>query len=312
MKRSTERVLTTQVGSLARPEPLLRTMQDKEHGRPYDPELFAQQVREAVADVVRLQAAAGLDVVTDGEQGKVNFHRYVTDRLSGFSATEGQAPLAASWEREIQAFPEYYEEYFRRYTSTVTPRRMMVCDGPIAYVGHEAVQADIDNLRSALDGLDVEEAFLPSTSPRSFGTNEHYDSEQEYLYAIADALREEYRAIVDAGLVLQVDDPELGATLTGGPGADPQECRRAAAEHVELLNHALRGIPAERVRLHTCYGINHGPRVSDLPLRDVVDLMLEIDAGAYSFEAANPRHQHEWRIWEEVASNSSRISQPGG
>jgi 5-methyltetrahydropteroyltriglutamate--homocysteine methyltransferase len=310
VKRSTERILTTHVGSLARPEDLLLTMREKEHGRPYDPDRFAAQVRAAVAEVVRRQAEAGLDVVTDGEQGKVSFATYVKDRLGGFSATPGETLLPASWRQEIDAFPEYYDDYLKKYRSTVSPMRVMVCTGPVSYQGHDAVQADIDNLRAALADVEVEEAFLPSASPSGFGRNEFYGSEREYLAAVAEAMREEYLAIVEAGFVLQVDDPWLIEILSD-PGPDPAQRRRAASEHVEVLNHALRGIPAERLRLHTCYGLNHGPRVHDLPLREVVPLMLEVNVGAYSFEVANPRHQHEWRLWEDVKLPEGKVLIPG-
>ncbi len=299
MKRSTDRILTTHVGSLARPAALLDTMRERENGRPYDSELLDRQVREAVADVVRRQAAAGLDVVTDGEQSKVSFATYVKDRLAGFSATEGETLTPPSWQVEIDAFPDYYRGYLSKYSSTVTPMRVMVCTGPISYTGHDLLRLDIANLRAALAGLDPGlkpvEAFLPSASPSGFGRNEYYGSHADYLSAVAEAMREEYRGILDAGFLLQVDDPWL-IELLADPAHDPATRRRNAELHVEILNHALRGLPTERIRLHTCYGLNHGPRLSDLPMRDVAPLMLKIDAGAYSFEVANPRHQHEWRI----------------
>ncbi len=310
MRYSSERVLATHVGSLARPEGLLETMRDKEHGRHYDPALFSRQVGDAVADVVRRQAEAGLDVVTDGEQGKVSFATYVQDRLDGFSSTAGETLLPPSWQAEIDAFPEYYEGYLGKYSSTVTPMRVMACVGPVRYTGHEAVRADIENLRAALAGVDVTEAFLPSTSPRGFGRNEYYPSEREYLTAVAEALREEWLAIIDAGFLLQIDDPWLIEILSD-PASTPQERTRTAHEHVEVVNHALRGIPEDKIRLHTCYGLNHGPRVHDIPLADVAPFMLRINAGAYSFEVANPRHQHEWRIWEDIALPDGKILIPG-
>jgi 5-methyltetrahydropteroyltriglutamate--homocysteine methyltransferase len=229
-------------------------MREKEHGRPYDPERFAGQVRDAVADVVRRQAGAGIDVVTDGEQGKVSFFTYITERLGGFSSTDGEPLHMPSWQREVDAFPEYYADYFAKYSSTVTRLRVMACRWPVTYEGKAAVQADIDNLRAALDGVEVTEAFLPSTSPAGFGRNEYYPSEDDYHVAVAEALREEYRAIVDAGFVLQVDDPWLIEILAGGPGSSPEESRRAAERHVEVLNHALDGLPTEQLRPHACYG----------------------------------------------------------
>ena len=311
MKHSTDRILTTHVGSLARPRDVLETMREKEHGRPYDPELFDRQVRTAVADVVRRQAEIGLDVVADGEMGKVNFITYVAERLSGFETEAGRSSRAPSWQRELEMFPEYYEEYFKKYSATAGPLHVMVCRGPISYVGQEAVQKDIENLRAALAGVDVEEAFMPATSPRGFGGNEYYATEEEYECAVADALREEYRAIVDSGFLLQVDDPGLTEILSEDPATTPEQRRKVAQRHVEVVNYALRGIPEDRVRFHTCYGLNHGPRLHDVPMADVADLMLQVNAGAYSFEVANPRHQHEWRIWETVELPEGKALIPG-
>ena len=313
MQRSSERILTTHVGSLARPPGLLEMMREKEHARPYDPAAFDQLVRDAVRDVVRRQVAAGLDVVTDGEQGKVSFLTYVKERLAGFDQAEGETLLPPSWQREIDDFPEYYHGYMSKYSSTVAPMRVMVCTGPVAYIGRDAVQADIANLRAALAeaGGPVTEAFLPSTSPSGFGRNEYYASEQDYLAAVAAAMREEYLAIVESGFLLQVDDPWLIEILTDDGRSDPADRRRRAGEHIDALNHALRGIPEDRIRLHTCYGLNHGPRLNDIPLAEVVPVMLRINAGAYSFEVANPRHQHEWRIWADVALPEGKIVLPG-
>jgi 5-methyltetrahydropteroyltriglutamate--homocysteine methyltransferase len=265
--------------------------------------------------VVRRQAAAGLDVVTDGEQGKVSFLTYVKERLAGFDQVEGETLLPPSWQREIDDFPEYYHSYMSKYSSAVAPMRVMVCTGPVAYSGQQALAADIANLRAALADRDVAgavtEAFLPSTSPSGFGRNDYYATEQDYLTAVAEAMREEYLGIVDAGFLLQIDDPWLIEILTDDGHSDPAERRRRAAEHVEALNHALRGIPEDRIRLHTCYGLNHGPRLNDIALAEVAPVMLEINAGAYSFEVANPRHQHEWRIWADQKLPDGKILLPG-
>ena len=311
MKRSTDRILTTHVGSLARPKELLETMREKEHGRPYDRGAFDGQVRAAVADVVRKQAEAGLDVVSDGEQGKVNFITYVVERLTGFDAEPGASRMAPSWKLELEMFPDYYREYFKKYSAAVAPIRSMICRGPVTYRGQEAVQRDIAKLRAALAEVQVEEAFMPATSPRGFGGNEYYPTEDEFMCAVADALREEYRAIVDAGLILQVDDPWLIEIMSDDPATTVEERRKEAAKHVELVNYAIRDIPAEKIRFHTCYGLNHGPRLHDVPLGDVADLMLAVNAGAYSFEVANPRHQHEWRIWENLELPEGKILIPG-
>jgi 5-methyltetrahydropteroyltriglutamate--homocysteine methyltransferase len=326
MQRSTDRILSTHVGSLARPHPLLELMREKEHDRPYDHAVFERAVTDAVADRVRRQRAAGIDVVTDGEQGKVSFLTYVKERLAGFSGVEGERLLPPSWGKEMDDFPEYYAGYLSKYSSTVAPMRVMVCTGPVSYVGKAALEADLANLRAALDsvaagpaelhdgvvtGGPAVEAFLPSTSPSGFGRNEYYPDETSYLEAVAAAMREEYLAIVEAGFLLQIDDPWLIEILTDDGELDPVQRRRRADEHVEVLNHALRGIPTDRIRVHTCYGLNHGPRLRDLPLADVVPHMLRIDAGAYSFEVANPRHQHEWRVWQDVKLPEGKVLIPG-
>jgi 5-methyltetrahydropteroyltriglutamate--homocysteine methyltransferase len=310
MRRSTERILTTHVGSLARPHDLLEIMREKEHGRPYDADGYAKRVTTAVADVVRGQLDDGLDVVTDGEMSKVSFLTYVKDRLAGFSASSGEKLMPPSWQVEIDAFPEYYAGYLGKYKETVSPMTTMVCTGPVSYAGHEQLRIDVENLRSALDGRETE-AFLPSTSPSGFGRNEYYGSYAEYLTAVAEALREEYLAIVDAGFLLQIDDPWLIEYLSENPSTTPEQRRRDAEQHVEILNHALRGIPEEKIRLHTCYGLNHGPRIHDLEFREIAPIMLKINAGAYSFEVANPRHQHEWRVWEDLALPDGKILIPG-
>ena len=302
MQRSSERILTTHVGSLARPHDLLEVMREKEHGRPYDPARFTEMITEAVRDVVRRQAEAGLDVVTDGEQGKVGYSTYVRQRLTGFggqSAVRGRADWADFPEAAARA---------ERQAQVARP----ACNGPIEWKDRAAVDTDIANLRAALDATPGPvEAFLPSTSPSGFGRNDYYSSERDYLAAVAEAMREEYLAIVESGFLLQVDDPWLIEILTDDGRSDPADRRRRAQEHVEALNHALRGIPEDRIRLHTCYGLNHGPRLNDIPLADVVPVMLRINAGAYSFEVANPRHQHEWRIWADVPLAEGKLLLPG-
>ena len=286
-------------------------MREKEHGRPYDHGTFEEQMRAAVTDVVRKQADAGLDVVSDGEQGKVNFITYVVERLTGFEAEPGESRMAPSWKRELEMFPDYYQQYFKKYSAAVAPMRTMICRGPVSYRGQAAVQQDIANLKAGLERVQVEEAFMPATSPRGFGGNEYYATEEEFVCAVADALREEYQAIVDAGLVLQVDDPWLIEIMSDDPDTTEAERRKEASKHVELVNYAIRGIPTDRIRFHTCYGLNHGPRLHDVPLADVADLMLAVNAGAYSFEVANPRHQHEWRIWENVKVPEGKVLIPG-
>jgi 5-methyltetrahydropteroyltriglutamate--homocysteine methyltransferase len=305
MKRSTERILTTHVGSLARPHPLLELMQAQVAGQPYDQAAFARLAREAVADKVRKQAECGIDVVSDGEQSKAGFYGYVAERLSGLEASLSSVADRAVWKEELEQFPEYYAQYLGAKAETVVRNPPLVCNAPIAYTGQAAVQADIDNLRAALAEVHVDEAFMPSLAPRALGKNEYYPSGEEFLLAIAEAMHEEYQAIVDAGFILQVDDPWLTALYHDDPyGFGPEK-------HVDLLNHALRGIPPERVRYHTCYGINEGPRIHDVPLMQLVGHLLRINASAYSFEAANPRHQHEWHVWEQVKLPEGKVLIPG-
>jgi 5-methyltetrahydropteroyltriglutamate--homocysteine methyltransferase len=315
MKTSTDRILTTHVGSLARPVELLDTMKEKEHGRPYDHALFDKQVREAVADRVRKQAENGIDIVTDGEMSKVSFLGYVKDRLGGFEVEEGSSGPAPSWQVEIDMFPEYYADYMSKYSAAVAPLRRIIARGPISYVGHDLLQIDIDNLKAAVaavrdDGYEVADVFMPSSGPSGFGRNEYYATNAEYLSAVSEAMREEYLAIVDAGFILQVDDPWLIELLTESHRSW-EENVVAANEHVEALNDALRDIPIGKIRHHTCYGLNHGPRLTDVPLAKVVPFMLKINAGAYSFEVANPRHQHEYLVWEDNELPDDRVLIPG-
>jgi 5-methyltetrahydropteroyltriglutamate--homocysteine methyltransferase len=315
MKTSTDRILTTHVGSLARPTELLDTMKEKEHGRPYDHALFDRQVTEAVADRVRKQVENGIDIVTDGEMSKVSFLGYVKDRLGGFEVEEGGSGPAPSWQAEIDMFPEYYADYMGKYSAAVAPLRRIIARGPVTYVGHDLLQIDIDNLKAAVaavkaDGYEIADVFMPSSGPSGFGRNEYYSSNAEYLEAVGEAMREEYMAIVDAGFILQVDDPWLIELLTESVRSW-DECVTLAGQHVEALNHALRDIPTDKVRHHTCYGLNHGPRLTDVPMAKVVPFMLKINAGAYSFEVANPRHQHEYKVWEDVELPADRVLIPG-
>ncbi len=315
MKRSTERILTTFVGSLARPADLIETLNAKESGQSYDRHAFAVRVRSAVAEAVRRQAEAGVDIVSDGEQGKAGFVTYIGERLTGFEPRPA-APRAGPWvgSREVMDFPEYYEWYSRWRGASVGPTTGFVCTGPVAYKGHEALQRDIENLKAALQGMSVEEAFMPATSPadvEAHRKNKYYPTEEAYLYAIADAMREEYKAIVAAGLLLQVDDPRLVTYYNSNPGSTVEQCRKWAESRVEALNYALRDIPPEKVRFHTCYGINIGPRIHDMALKDIVEIMLRVNAGAYSFEAANPRHEHEWRVWEGAKLTYGKVLIPG-
>ena len=316
MKHSTDRILTTHVGSLPRPPDLLAMILAKEQGGTVDAPAYVNRVRSSVAEVVRKQAEAGIDIVADGEMGRFGFIPYVNDRLTGIEPrpnSGGEGTWARS--REHLAFPEYYAWAAQMPGAAGGAQRTRwVCTGPIAYEGHEALARDIDNLKAALAGVACEDAFMPAVSPAqlaSWNRNEFYRTDEEFRVALADALHDEYRAIVDAGLVLQIDDPQLASHYTTHPELDITQCRYVANATVEVLNHALAGIPPERVRYHTCYGINMGPRVHELEMKHIVDIMLRINTGAYSFEAGNPRHEHEWRVWEEVKLPAGKALIPG-
>ena len=311
MKRSTDRILTTHVGSLPRPADLL-TLADA--GSPGAPE-YAARLRSAVAEVVQLQLARGLDVIDDGEFGKPDFVGYINSRLAGFSPDESASGGFAL--RDARYFPEYYEEVRRRRAGSDTLVRMyppLACTGPIRYVGHDALSRDIANLKAAIGDAQVCDVFMPAISPENAQhgkRNAYYPTDEEFEIALADALNEEYRAIVDAGFVVQIDDPQLITYFNRNPDKSVAECRAWAEGRIEILNHALRGIPQEKIRLHACYSFDAAPRLGDMELGDMLDLILKIRAGAYSFEAANPRHEHEYALWESVKLPEDKILMPG-
>ena len=226
---------------------------------------YDREVKAAVADRVRHQVECGIDIVADGEMSKVMFLDYVKDRLGGFEEDEAPKSQPPSWKAEIDMFPEYYADYMKKYASTVAKRKTIVATGPITYVGQDLLKIDIDNLKAAVDGLDVTESSCRPAGPSGFGDNRYYANREEYVQAVAEAMREEYLGIVDAGFILQVDDPWLIGALSD-PTKPIEEREKAASQHVEILNHALRGIPQDKVRHHTCYGLNHGPRLTDIEL----------------------------------------------
>ena len=310
MKRSGERILTTHVGSLPRPPDLLDMVQAKEQRKPVDEKAHAAKLRASVKDVVRKQIELGIDIIDDGEFGKPSFVSYVNERLGGFkldTEVPRQSPWAAS--REARSFPEFYGD-----GHVAARQNHMVCTAPVTYRGMAQLQVDIANLRAALNGAKPAEVFMPAISPTSaadWQRNGYYKSEEEYLFAIADALREEYEAIVKAGFLLQVDDPHLVTYWIKEPDLTLEQCRKWAELRVEALNHALRNIAPENIRHHTCYGINMGPRIHDLEFKYIIDIVLKIRAGAYSFEAANPRHEHEWKLWETVKLPAGKSLIPG-
>jgi 5-methyltetrahydropteroyltriglutamate--homocysteine methyltransferase len=318
VKRSVDRILTTHVGSLPRPPDLLAMNDAKANGRAIDQAAWTARVKTAIAEVVRLQREAGVDIVNDGELSKSSWSSYVNERLGGFaeSVSRGQGSLAKG--RDKKAFQEFYDEYDRiQPFRTVNGSRWtdVVCNAPVSYTGQTAVQMDINNLRAACASVEAEEAFITAVAPGSIITrriNQYYPNEEAFLFAIADAMRAEYKAIVDAGFLLQIDDPQLVTRYDAeDPPPDAEQYRKLSATRVEALNHALADIPQERVRYHICWGGWHGPHTTDLPLKDIVGLLLQIRAGAYLIEAANARHEHEWRVWEQVKLPPGKILIPG-
>jgi 5-methyltetrahydropteroyltriglutamate--homocysteine methyltransferase len=324
MKTSTTRILTTHVGSIPRPESIRALLRARLNGQAIDEAELSARVAEAIAAVVRRQAEAGMDVISDGEMGKTSFLAYADERLTGFVSMPLGDPsvpssnAGGSWARRIdtrrewRAFREYYQEYLPR---AMPPAALpAVCQGPIAYKGQALLQRELAAFKAALQGVSVEEAFVPAIAPAMVGRgqNQYYATEEEYVFAIAEALKTEYQAIVDAGFILQIDDPGLGETWDMLIPAPPlEEYRRIQARNIEALNHALAGIPAERVRYHLCWGSWQGPHLHDLGLRDIVDLLLRVKAQAYSVEAATPRHAYEWRVWEDVQLPADKVLIPG-
>jgi 5-methyltetrahydropteroyltriglutamate--homocysteine methyltransferase len=314
MKLSTDRVLTTHVGSLPRPDDLFEMMLAKMDGKALDEKAYAERVRRAVEDSVKQQVAAGLDVVSDGEMGKPSFITYAAQRLGGLEKRDGVRPSPFSNTRETRDFPEYYQSAVAEQVSARRRRALMVCAGPISYKGHEQLKAELDLLKLALQGVNATEAFVPAIAPSNIETttpNEYYKTEEEYVFAIAQAMREEYQAIVREGFLLQIDDPFLITYYITRPDLSVAECRKWAELRVEALNAAIAGISADQIRFHTCYSINMGPRVHDMQLRDIIDIILKVRAGCYSFEAANPRHEHEWQDWKRVKLPDDKVLMPG-
>ena len=312
MKHSTDRILTTHVGSLPRPPELIAMVRAKLRGEAVDPQAHAKVLRDSVAGIVRKQVELGIDVIDDGEFGKPSFVSYGNERLGGFSPRReggGVSPWAQS--REALAFPEFYKT---QMGSVSSQHARLVCTGPVTYIGQAALKTDLANLKAALNGVSPAEVFVPSISPASFedwNKNEYYNSDEDYVAALGEAMRTEYQAIIDAGFLLQIDDPRLVTYYILYPDKSIADCRRWAELRVEALNHALRGIPTEKIRYHTCYGINMGPRVHDMELKDIIDIVLKIRAGAYSFEASNPRHEHEWTVWRDAKLPDGTILIPG-
>ncbi len=321
MKRNASRILTTHTGSLPRPPDLVAALNAKELGGTFDDAALQARIRRAIGEIVRRQADVGIDIVDDGEHSKVNWMAYARGRLSGLAEIDSPVRFRGAT-RDSLAFPQTYEDMRVMLAArsgalvakrTVRPKAQ-VCVGPIAYVGEAELAADIANLKNAVAGVQVAEAFMTAISPSNlelYYENRYYASPEEYLAALAEAMRVEYKAIVDAGFVLQIDDPRMATHYNRAVDASIEDCRKFIALRVEAVNHALRGIPPERVRFHTCYSVNIAPRVHDFELRHFVDLMLRVNAGAYVIEAANPRHEHEWVVWRDVDLPDDKILVPG-
>jgi len=319
MKRSTDRILSTHVGSLIRPPELLEFARQKQSGAEVDEGAYQKCLRDSVAEVVKRQAQAGIDVVNDGEFGKsTSWSLYVLKRLSGFEQRPFK-PGADSFARGADRlqFKEFYADLEGgkdNIWSKVTTQDA-ICVGPIQYTGQAELQRDIDDLKEALKGVQVEEAFLPVAAPSSAipdRKNEYYKTDEDLVVALAEALRTEYKTIADSGILLQVDDARAAVTYDRMvPPASFEEYYQWLERHVEILNHALEGIPQDRIRYHVCWGSWPGPHVTDVPLRKIVDLILKVNAGAYLIEAANPRHEHEWKVWKDVKLPEGKILIPG-
>jgi 5-methyltetrahydropteroyltriglutamate--homocysteine methyltransferase len=314
MKRSTDRILVTHVGSLARPQDLMEMLVARNESKPYDPVVLAERTREAVAEVVQKQIECGVDIVNDGELGKSNFSRYTRERVSGFVERAPNADFKPTsiFGRDMIEFRDYFNRGGR--TAIGHHARVFYCVEPLTYIGQDEVKADIENLTAALQGKKFEEVFLPAIAPGTMEhwmKNEYYPTAEAYLFAIAEAMHEEYKAIVDAGFILQIDDPDLADAWQMHPEMSLADYRKYQEMRIDALNHGLRDLPADRVRFHMCWGSYHGPHKYDLPLKDIADLILKVNAGAYSIEASNPCHEHEWRVWQDLKLPAGKSLIPG-
>ncbi|HET9715185.1 MAG TPA: cobalamin-independent methionine synthase II family protein [Pseudolabrys sp.] len=316
MKHSTDRILTTHVGSIIRPQPLQEFLRARQAGKSYDEKAYEQCLAASVAEVVRQQAEAGVDIVSDGEFGKsISWAQYALERLSGFERRPIRQEAVNPFKRgaDRARFSEFYAELDAREAVATTTEA--ICVGPIKYTGQAELRRDIDNFKAALKNVKVEEAFLPVAAPASVipdRKNEYYKTDEELQTAIADAMRTEYRMIIDAGFLLQLDDARSAVTFDRMvPPASFADYRRWLAQQVDILNHSIAGLPADRIRYHVCWGSWPGPHTSDVPLKDIVDLILKVKVGAYVIEGANPRHEHEWRVWNKVRLGEGQILVPG-
>jgi 5-methyltetrahydropteroyltriglutamate--homocysteine methyltransferase len=315
LKRSTDRILTTHAGALARPPELRALLARRESGETLPPDAVDREARSAIAAAVRQQIDSGIDVVNDGELAKPNFLSYISGRLSGHEVRpiDLAAQPATIAGRDMQEFPEYWAGR-GLFGGPAVPSTEIVCAAPIRYTGHAAIQNDVENFRTALQGTQAGETFLPAIAPGTiehFMRNVYYPSDEAYLFALADAMHDEYKAIVDADFILQIDDPDLPDAWQMHPDMDVAAYRAFADLRIEALNHALRDLPIERIRFHTCWGSYKGPHKYDIPLRAIVDLVLKVRAEAYSIEASNPVHAEDWTVWQDTKLPDGKILIPG-
>jgi len=319
--RSDKRIMTTHAGALPRSQELREMIFARADGKPIDREALNARLRAEVAEVVRKQVECGIDSINDGEVGKTNFTNYVRERLSGFETRmlkpgEGPPPLSIA-SREMAKFSGFFNKGgkgFGGFAGAGPSRPQVFCVSPLKFTGHAALQEELACFKMALAGVKVAEAYLPANTPGTIEhwlRNDYYKSDEEFLFAIADAMREEYKAIVDAGFLLQIDDPDLPDGWQMYPDMSVKDYRKYATLRVEALNHALRGIPREKVRLHVCWGSFHGPHENDIPLREIIDIVFKVPASSYSIEASNPRHEHEWNVFEEVEVPEGAVLIPG-
>jgi len=312
VQQNTDHIQTTHIGSLPRPHNLLDLLKAKYSGQRYDEGQLNAVLTRAVADCVRKQVECGIEIVTDGEYSKPGFFTYIRERFDGFESRPAQK--LTIFQKEVSAFPDYYAQYFKEAMmgGAILPIVPVVCTAPVKYKGEAKLQIDIANVKAAAAaaGIGDDHVFLPATAPSGVGINAYYKTEEEYFHALAGELNKEYRAIVASGLLLQVDDPFLPDIFVE-PELDDQQKRRRAATYVEATNAALNGIPAGRVRFHTCYGINEGPRLYEAGLPQIIEYVLKINAGSFSFEAANPRHEHEYHLFERVKVPDGKVLCPG-
>jgi 5-methyltetrahydropteroyltriglutamate--homocysteine methyltransferase len=330
MKRSTDRILTTHVGSLVKPDDLQAMIGAREAGQPYDAAALDARIADSIRDVVRKQAEVGIDVVNDGEFSKSSWGAYFRGRLTNVEARPGQRSTPGNiWDRDEPFFPGWFEgaragggpRFSYVYRALQAQKGLpdtgisgAFCTGPLKFVGAEQVQTDIANLTAAAQGVNVEELCMTALAPpimSYFMSNEHYATQEDFIFAIAEAMNEEYRAIAESGIVLQLDEPAVATNWHFLTEMDVSAYRRWLEPRIEALNVALKGIDPSRARIHVCWGSIHQPHTQDIPLEHILDLILKVNVGAYSFEASNPRHDHEWQVWKDIKLPDGKILIPG-